>query len=234
MKTIAVVGAYGKMGRPICEQLRERGFEVKEIDIQNKDSQTLNNVGAVDLVVDFSTRTQSLQVLNYCVKTGTKLIMGTTGQDESFENELKNAATKIPLMKCDNFSENMLKFTNLARTMSNNFDGEIAVVEAHHKHKLDAPSGTAKHLINAMLSQDNNKTTSSSSNDFAPNTITVHSLRGGSLFGRHEIHFFDDDEEIILTHISNSRKPFVNGVLRAVDFLLKKNDAGQYDLADLD
>lgn len=234
MNTIAVVGAYGKMGRPICDRLRERGFEVKEVDIKSNDLKTLDDLDTkIDLVVDFSTKTQSLEVLRHCMTTGTKLIMGTTGQGEFFETELKYAAAKTPIMKCDNFSANMLKFTNLARTMSKNFDGEIAVVEAHHKQKLDSPSGTAKHLINSMLAEDNNKTSFAFSNNHDPNTISVHSLRGGTLFGRHEIHFFDDDEEIVLIHSSNSRKPFINGLLLAVDFLLKQTTPGLYQFKDV-
>lgn len=231
MNTIAVVGACGKMGRPICERLRERGFDVQEVDTKNK--KTLDDLKHVDLIIDFSTKTQSLNVLHHCMKTKTKLIMGTTGQGEYFATELELASKQIPIIKCDNFSKNMLKFTNLARLMSTDFKGEIAIVETHHKNKLDSPSGTAKHLINSMLAEDNNKTSFAFSNNHDPNTISVHSLRGGTLFGRHEIHFFDDDEEIVLIHSSNSRKPFINGLLLAVDFLLKQTTPGLYHLEDV-
>lgn len=215
MSIIAVVGACGKMGQPICARLREKGFDVREVDAKSKDLKSLDDIREkIDLVIDFSTKDHSLCVLQYCVRTRTRLIMGTTGQGESFATELNLAATKIPIIKCDNFSINVQKFSNLAREMSKNFDGEIAVVETHHKHKLDAPSGTAKHLIALMQ---------------GGGEISCNSLRGGTVFGRHEIHFFDDDEEIIISHSSYSRKPFVNGLMRAVDFLLQKDEPKRYE-----
>lgn len=217
MSIIAVVGAYGKMGQPICARLRENGFDVRGVDAKSKDLKALDDIREkIDLVIDFSTKDNSLCVLQYCVRTRTRLIMGTTGQGESFATELNLAATKIPIIKCDNFSTNVQKFVNLARVMSKNFDGEIAVVETHHKKKLDAPSGTAKVLISALCDQKDKN-------------ISCNSLRGGTIFGRHEIHFFDDDEEIIISHSSYSRRPFVNGLMRAVDFLLQKDEPKQYN-----
>lgn len=234
MSVIAVVGAYGKMGKLICERVRESGYDVREVDILSKKLQKLGDIKEkVDLVIDFSNKNQSLEVLDYCVKSNTKLIMGTTGQGDFFASELKFAASKIPIIKCDNFSENVIKFKNLAKAMSKKFDGEIAVVEAHHKHKVDFPSGTAKQIISAILEEDNDKTSTSSCLNFEEDVINSYSIRGGTLFGRHEIHFFADDEEIILTHSSYSRKPYINGLMRAVDYLIKENRAGLYSFEDI-
>lgn len=234
MSVIAVVGAYGKMGKLICERVRESGYDMREVDILSKKLQKLGDIKEkVDLVIDFSNKNQSLEVLDYCVKSNTKLIMGTTGQGDFFASELKFAASKIPIIKCDNFSENVIKFKNLAKAMSKKFDGEIAVVEAHHKHKVDFPSGTAKQIISAMLEEDNNKTSTSSCLNFEEDVINSYSIRGGTLFGRHEVHFFADDEEIILTHSSYSRKPYINGLMRAVDYLIKENRAGLYSFEDI-
>lgn len=234
MSVIAVVGAYGKMGKLICERVRESGYGVREVDILSKKLQKLGDIKEkVDLVVDFSNKNQSLEILDYCVKSNTKLIMGTTGQGDFFASELKFAASKIPIIKCDNFSENVIKFKNLAKAMSKKFDGEIAVIEAHHKHKVDFPSGTAKQIISAMLEEDNNKTSTSSCLNFEEDVINSYSIRGGTLFGRHEVHFFADDEEIILTHSSYSRKPYINGLMRAVDYLIKENRAGLYSFEDI-
>ena len=234
MSVIAIVGAYGKMGKLICERVKESGYDVREVDILSKKLQKLSDIKEkVDLVIDFSNKNQSLEVLDYCVKSNTKLIMGTTGQGEFFASELKFAASKIPIIKCDNFSENVIKFKNLAKAMSKKFDGEIAVVEAHHKHKVDFPSGTAKQIISAMLEEDNNKTSTSSCLNFEEDVINSYSIRGGTLFGRHEVHFFADDEEIILTHSSYSRKPYINGLMRAVNYLIKENRAGLYSFEDI-
>lgn len=234
MSVIAVVGAFGKMGKLICERVRESGYDVREVDILSKKLQKLGDIKEkVDLVVDFSNKNQSLEILDYCVKSNTKLIMGTTGQGDFFASELKFAASKIPIIKCDNFSENVIKFKNLAKAMSKKFDGEIAVIEAHHKHKVDFPSGTAKQIISAMLEEDNNKTSTSSCLNFEEDVINSYSIRGGTLFGRHEVHFFADDEEIILTHSSYSRKPYINGLMRAVDYLIKENRAGLYSFEDI-
>ena len=234
MSVIAIVGAYGKMGKLICERVKESGYDVREVDILSKKLQKLSDIKEkVDLVIDFSNKNQSLEVLDYCVKSNTKLIMGTTGQGDFFASELKFAASKIPIIKCDNFSENVIKFKNLAKAMSKKFDGEIAVVEAHHKHKVDFPSGPAKQIISAMLEEDNNKTSTSSCLNFEEDVINSYSIRGGTLFGRHEVHFFADDEEIILTHSSYSRKPYINGLMRAVDYLIKENRAGLYSFEDI-
>lgn len=234
MSVIAVVGAFGKMGKLICERVRESGYDVREVDVLSKKLQKLGDIKEkVDLVVDFSNKNQSLEILDYCVKSNTKLIMGTTGQGDFFASELKFAASKIPIIKCDNFSENVIKFKNLAKAMSKKFDGEIAVIEAHHKHKVDFPSGTAKQIISAMLEEDNNKTSTSSCLNFEEDVINSYSIRGGTLFGRHEVHFFADDEEIVLTHSSYSRKPYINGLMRAVDYLIKENRAGLYSFEDI-
>lgn len=218
MNTIAVVGANGKMGRPICEELRKRGFEVKEVDISSQHSKLEDIDCPIDMVIDFSTKTQSIPVLHFCVKSSTRLIMGTTGQDENFATKLNLAATKIPIIKCDNFSKNVQKFINLAQIMSKNFNGDISIVETHHKNKLDSPSGTAKSIASVIRKNHEQ--------------MNIFSVRGGTMFGRHEIHFFDEDEEIILTHSSNSRKPFINGLMLAVDFLLEQNEPKLYEFDD--
>lgn len=234
MCVVAVVGACGKMGKLICEKLSEKGHDIKKVDLLNEACPSLEQLDErVDLVIDFSNKSQSTKTLSFCVETNTKLIMGTTGQDANFETELRAASKKIAVMKCDNFSENVAKFINLARLMSKNFEGEIAVVEAHHKNKADFPSGTSKQIVCAMLNENNNKTSSSSCQNFDNCVINTLSLRGGTLHGRHEVHFFDQDEEIILTHISNSRSPFINGLMKCVDFLTKENRAGLYSLDDV-
>lgn len=220
MCVIAVVGALGKMGVPICECLVERGFDVRKVDSRGS-LRSLNDLGErVDLVVDFSVKEMSLDVLRFCVEHGVKLVMGTTGQGAFFFDQLGFAATKIPIMKCDNFSENVFLFTRLVQQFAREFGGEIAVVEAHHRGKLDAPSGTAKSIVSAIGDAG-----------YAQG-VGVASLRGGTVFGRHEVHFFADDEEIVLTHSSFSRKPFVNGLLHAVDFMLTQSRPGLFSMSD--
>ena len=234
MYVVGVVGALGKMGTQICERLKKQGYHVIEIDPLSPSCKSLCDITQkLDLVVDFSTPNQSLATLEFCKSTSTKLIMGTTGQPASFFKKLAQASKSIPILKCDNFSENVNKFENLARLMSKNFDGDISVVEAHHKHKLDSPSGTANHIISTMLKENNHFSSTNSSPSHQPNVIKCFSIRGGTLFGRHEVHFLDDDEEIVLTHTSFSRKPFINGVIKAVDFMKKKNRAGLYSFDDV-
>lgn len=217
MAIVAVVGALGKMGVQICRSLKERGHDVREVDLGLGVS--LDDVeGDVGVVVDFSSGAQSSAVLEFCVRTGAKLIMGTTGQNDDFFERLRIAATKIPIIKCSNFSANMQRFIVLAKDMSRGFRGEIVVVETHHRGKIDAPSGTAKMIIGAMGRKDG---------------VECCSIRGGTVFGKHEIHFFDGDEEIVLAHESRSRKPFVDGVLCALEFLDKEDRAGLYDFGDI-
>lgn len=235
MYKIIVVGAQGKMGKLVCESLKNEGYVVIEVDQKQQQLRNLSDVDQkADLVIDFSNKDQSLDILNYCEKHLINLIMGTTGQGEFFMSQMKMASEKIAIMKCDNFSENIVKFRRMCSHFSKNFEGEIAVVESHHKNKVDVPSGTAKSIVSAILNQQNNKSgISLCGTNFDNEIINCYSLRGGTLFGRHEVHFLTDDEEIILTHTSYSRKPFINGLLKTVKFFETITKPGLYQFDEI-
>lgn len=231
---IIVFGASGKMGKLICKELVGLGHNVFEVDklLNVKDLENVDE--RVDLLIDFSVKSESLKVLRYCEKNKIKLIMGTTGQGEFFMNQLKLSSKSIPIIKCDNFSENILKFRKIVAAFSKSFNGEIAVIETHHKYKADMPSGTSRVLISDIINQDNNKTTTSTcATMFDEECVNSYSIRGGTIFGRHEIHFFDDDEEIVISHSAYSRKPFIRGLMRAVEFMKQDLKAGIYNFEDL-
>ncbi len=234
MKKIVVVGSSGKMGELICQQLKQKSFQVYEVDQTNGKFKNLGDVESeIDLVVDFSNKSQSLKTLNYCLSKKISLIMGTTGQGEFFISEMKEAARHIPIMKSDNFSENIVKFNKVCAEFSKNFAGEIAVVESHHKYKIDSPSGTAKKIVSTILAENKTKIRTSICGEFDNEIINVYSMRGGNLFGKHEVHFFDDDEEIVLSHTSYSREPFVKGLIKAVEFMLTVTQPQIYSYEDL-
>lgn len=164
------------------------------------------------------------------------LVYGTTGFSDEQVNQLKNVSNEIPLFYSANFSYGIAVFEQIlkrfAPLLKNDFDMEVQ--ETHHNQKQDAPSGTAKMLVDA-LDPENEYTKVYGRSGFTgkrQHEIGIHSLRGGTVAGEHTVYFFGDNETLEIKHSANSRQIFVNGALKAAKFVVNQK-AGLYSMEDM-
>ena len=176
------------------------------------------------------------EVLNFVQTKKCALVYGTTGLSDEQVNQLKNVTNEIPLFYSANFSYGIAVFEQIlkrfAPLLKNDFDMEVQ--ETHHNQKQDAPSGTAKMLVDA-LDPENEYTKVYGRSGFTgkrQHEIGIHSLRGGTVAGEHTVYFFGDNETLEIKHSANSRQIFVNGALKAAKFVVNQK-AGLYSMEDM-
>jgi 4-hydroxy-tetrahydrodipicolinate reductase len=187
-----------------------------------------------DVVIDFSRPETLPEVCAYIRRTGTPLLSGTTGYSEAELQQLRSLGDTAPVLWSANFSLGVAVLYRALRTVSDVLkpDFDIEITETHHNQKADAPSGTAKLLVEA-IDPDHALTPvygrEGNCGKRTPNEIGVHALRGGTVAGTHTVHFFGPDEELEFTHRAASRQIFVNGALHMARLLPGKPN-GVYDL----
>ena len=194
--------------------------------------------GSADVIIDFSHHTALPSLLAYAKQTSTALVVATTGHTKEEKTAMKKASASVPVF----FSGNMSIGINLlielaktaARTLGESFDVEI--IEKHHNQKLDAPSGTALMIADALCEE---RTETEYTYDRHavrakrdPKEIGIHSIRGGTIVGEHEVIFAGNQEIVSLTHTATSREIFANGALKAAIYMTGK-PAGFYNMSDL-
>lgn len=195
--------------------------------------------GYADVLIDFSHHSALAGILDYAKKTGIPVIICTTGHTEEELAAMRETAKIVPVF----FSRNMSLGINLlmalakkaAKMLGTDFDVEI--IERHHNQKLDAPSGTALMLADAVKSADDgehplvyDRTTRREKRPRGE--IGIHAVRGGTIVGEHEVLFAGKDECITLAHSATSREVFATGALRAAHFIVGK-PAGSYSMDDV-
>ena len=191
-----------------------------------------------DVIVDFSHHTALTSLLDYAKKTGTPIVVATTGHTDEEKALMKEAANEVAVFFSGNMSIGINLLMELCRraseTLGESFDVEI--IEKHHNQKLDAPSGTAIMLADAV--KETREQTEyvydrhSVRKKRDPSEIGIHSVRGGTIVGEHEVIFAGMNEVITLSHSAGSREIFATGALRAAAYLAKKT-SGMYNMSDL-
>ncbi len=192
-----------------------------------------------DIAIDFSRPQATIAVLELCLRERKPLVTGTTGMGEAEMIRLKEAAEMIPVF----YSRNMSLGVNLqlalvraaTRILGPAFDPEI--VETHHNLKVDAPSGTALMLAEAIESARDGESElvfgrHETNKRREKKEIGIHSLRGGNKAGEHSVYFLGTDEEIVITHRASSKRVFAEGALAAAIWLLKQKP-GFYTMEDV-
>ena len=190
-----------------------------------------------DVVVDFSGREALPQVAEYVRRTGTALVSGTTGYTQQQMELLHKLGETAPVLHSANFSIGVAVLCHLAGQAAEMLgeDFDIEIVETHHNQKADAPSGTAKLLLEAVDPEHAHTPVYGREGMCGKRSrkeIGVHALRGGTVAGEHTVCFFGPDEEIRLTHRADSRKIFAAGALKAVRKLAGM-EKGFYALDDI-
>ncbi|MBR3357020.1 MAG: 4-hydroxy-tetrahydrodipicolinate reductase [Solobacterium sp.] len=230
-----LIGGKGKMGRLIRQTAQDRGHQViSMVDALNLS--VLDMAEKADMIIDFSHPANLDWICDYVEENNCSLVYGTTGLTDEQKEKLYKLAENHPVFYSANFSYGVAVLQKLLATavplLEKTFDMEL--IETHHNQKVDAPSGTAKAML-AVMDPDNNYTKVYGREGITGargKEIGVHSLRGGTEAGEHTVIFFGNNESITITHHADNRQIFVDGAMRAAEFLFGR-PAGMYTMNDL-
>lgn len=234
-----LVCGNGRMGALVRAAVETDGaFElVGQVGIEDVDALDEGSaVPAADLVIDFTNRAMLPHLAAYLRKNPAALVSGTTGLDAADQAVLDELAESMPVMWSANYSLGVAVLRRIVAEAAKALEGfDVEIVETHHNQKVDAPSGTAKLLLSAV--DPEGECTVASGRDGMVGArpareIGMHALRGGTVAGTHEVHFFGPDEEVCLTHRATSRQIFVNGAVAAAKRLAGR-EPGRYVFEDL-
>lgn len=248
MKRIILSGCNGKMGRVISQAVAERDdcVVVAGFDLQSGVKENFPVVadprqfdGNADVIVDFSNPAFLTRLLAFAVERKIPAVIATTGMNEDQIAQIKAASEQIPVFFTANMSLGVNLLLSLAKkaeaVLSDGFDVEI--VEMHHSTKVDAPSGTALMLADGISEVMKNRPEyvfdRHSRREKRPkDEIGIHSVRGGTIVGEHEVIFAGKDEVLTLKHSAMSKQIFATGAINAALFITGK-DPGLYDMGNL-
>ena len=259
---IAVAGASGRMGRMLIEAIQNVDDMVLAgaLDVPGSpsigtdaasflgkpanvaiESDLAKGLANADFLIDFTRPEGTLKHAEYCAAHGVKMIIGTTGLEQDAKDAIAAAAEKTAIMLAPNMSIGVnvtLKLLELAaKSFSQGYD--IEIIEAHHRHKVDAPSGTALKMgeviadaIGVKLDDVAVYAREGITGERDPSSIGFSAIRGGDIVGDHTVLFAGIGERIEITHKSSSRVTYAHGSLRAARFLADKK-TGLYDMQDV-
>jgi 4-hydroxy-tetrahydrodipicolinate reductase len=237
---VLVTGCKGRMGQAVSAAVEANPAASvgAQIDVGDSLSDALT---MCDTVIDFSSHHFTNELLSECLKQKKGLVIGTTGHTDEELSAIRDASKKLPVVFASNFSVGVNTLFWLTRKaaelLGDAFD--LEVIEMHHRMKKDAPSGTARTLVEILadargLSYDKDSRHGRFGDVGArtPKEIGVHALRGGDVVGDHTVVFANVGERVELTHKASSRDTFANGSVRAAVWLAGK-PAGLYDMQDV-
>jgi len=240
MSKLLVTGKSGRMGQAVIEAARQADVIVAATHDVGENLATAFT--AADTVIDFTIHSFTKVLLEEALKNGTRLVIGTTGHSEEERAAIREAAKTLPIVHAPNFSigvNTLFWLTRHAARILGNDHFDIEVTEMHHRHKIDAPSGTARRLLEIL----NEETNTSYNDDIAhgrvgltgarpAREIGMHTLRGGDVVGDHTVIFAADGERVELTHKASSRFTFASGAVKASQWL-DSQAPGLYDMQDV-
>jgi len=252
---VVVAGAGGKMGQALIEGvLADASLQLAAALDASASPAVGRNVGGIkvssdvrkavaagDVLIDFTRPEGTIAHLEACARAGKSIVIGTTGISEPLRKAILQAARRIPIAMSPNFAVGVNAVFRLAEVAAGILgDGyDVEIVEAHHRHKVDAPSGTALKLgeiIAASLKRDLRKTAKhgrEGDTGVRPaKQIGFHAIRGGDIVGEHTVIFAGTGERVEVTVRSQSRMTYALGALRAAKFLRGKRP-GLYDMNDV-
>jgi len=222
---VVVCGANGAMGKLICELFGSEVVGKVSIDGENNVPKTFDELGVVDadVLVDFSHHTAVADVLAYAKKIGCAAVIGTTGHTEEEKALIFEAAREIPVFFSGNVSLGIAVLCRLAKEAARYFpDADIEIVEVHHTRKVDAPSGTALMLFNAIKEVRPEAVANCGRAGEGKRTkeeIGISALRLGNVVGIHEVHIHTGNQSLTLKHESGSRAMLADGAVAAARFM---------------
>ena len=246
MTDIILVGCGGKMGRKIAECIASRddckivaGVDINGGSFDFPSFKSISEVKGGDVIIDFSHPSSLPDILEYSIGNKIPAVIATTGLSDSDILNIKEASKLTPIFFTFNMSLGVNLLASLAKTASKVLGDafDIEIVEKHHNQKIDAPSGTAIMLGNAINQENDGKYNfvydrHAERKKRDKNEIGFSSIRGGNIVGDHDVIFAGEDEVVTLSHSAYSKAVFATGAINAAIYL-KGKSAGLYDMSDL-
>ncbi len=260
-----VTGAAGRMGSQIVRSVRDAdGFELVgaterpgtaaigldaglaaglgmlEVQVQDDLDKAVQKAGQVDVVIDFTTADASVHHAEICAQRKVAMVVGSTGFSEEARQSIAATQQVIPLVMAPNMSVGVSLMLKIAQELAEGLGAgyDIEVLELHHRHKVDAPSGTAHRLAEVIAERTGRRgkdityTRKGAIGERPHNQIGIQALRGGDVVGEHTVYFIGEGERIELTHRAWSRDQYANGAVRAARWLVGK-PPGLYTMKDV-
>jgi 4-hydroxy-tetrahydrodipicolinate reductase len=223
MTRVTIVGSRGRMGRALLAAA-DTAPEVELVAAVDAGDDLAAAVDAAEVVIDFSVHTVTASLADRCAQSAKALVIGTTGHTETERTQIAHCQSRIPLVWSANFSTGVNTLFWLTRKAAEILGPafDVEVVEMHHRHKQDAPSGTAKTLAEILaealrlrLEEAARHGRHGFTGERTTTEIGVHAVRGGDVVGDHTVIFAGRGERIELTHRASNRETFAHGALRA-------------------
>lgn len=261
MVNVGVVGAAGKMGRTLIGLIHESdqlqlgaAIEQQGNPAVGEDAGILAGVGecgisvsdslqgvatGLDVLIDFTVAPATATNLEICLESGLAMVIGTTGLSDTQKSRLSEVGERIPIVFASNYSVGVNATFQLAEAAARIFGDsvDVEIVESHHRHKVDAPSGTALTLGEYVekgrkLAGQKVHGRAGMAGARTREEIGYHAIRGGEIVGEHTVMFISGGERLEITHRSQSRTNFAEGALRAASWVVGQ-PAGVYDMQDV-
>jgi 4-hydroxy-tetrahydrodipicolinate reductase len=232
-------GAQGRMGQAIQKAAQDSTFSI--VWKLDQGSSIPSPFPQADVVIDFSFREATLPIVEAAATHDIPVVIGTTGHDPKVREAIISHSNKIPMVWSGNYSIGMNVLFYLTQTtakaLSNIYEPEI--VEVHHRHKKDAPSGTAVDLAKRVCAGrewNYDEATiygrEGMTGERPANQVALHAVRGGDVVGQHTVSFFGEGERVELSHLATDRKIFAQGALAAAQWVVGK-PSGLYEMQDV-
>ena len=260
MVKVAINGASGRMGKTLVQACVEdrhvqlsAAFEISSSSCIGNDAGEVagignagvvinrdlkNHISEFDVLIDFTVPECTMQTLEVCRANDKSMVIGTTGLDEIQKQQLQEASTDIAIVFAPNMSVGVNLCLKLLQTAAKILgdDYDVEIIEAHHRHKVDAPSGTALRMgevVAASLGRNLNDCAvygrQGHTGERDKNTIGFETIRAGDIVGEHTVMFSNTGERVEIVHKATNRMTFANGAIRAAAWLGAK-DTGLYDM----
>ena len=230
---IGVVG-YGAMGQLVCSLDKEDLAAVVGLELAQK---SLEDVTVpLDVIIDFSHPDNLDMIVRYAKSHHTPVVFATTGYQKEQLDRIRELSLEVPVLQSSNFSLGVILLNRIVREITPILkdDFDIEIVEAHHHHKQDAPSGTAKMLLASVEESTGYEACYGRKGvcPRKPREVGVHAIRGGSIVGEHTVLYCGENEVLKLSHHAESKKIFAIGALKAAKFLMTQ-PTGFYTMEDV-
>ena len=246
MLRVIISGYSGSMGKVLTKCANEDseleivcGASKDDLDVPFKTYHKMSEVEELaDVIIDFSHHSTIEDTLSYAIKTKTPIVIATTGFNDEELTKIKKASNIIPIFHSSNMSLGVNVLVKLVKEAAKALNGfDIEIIEKHHNKKVDAPSGTAKMIANAINkelddSMEFNYGRSGNDAKRKEKEIGIHAIRGGTIPGEHTVIFAGLDEIVEIKHTALSKKVFAQGSIKAAQYILNKEN-GLYDMNNL-
>lgn len=260
---VGVIGAGGRMGRMLIEAVQDNAQTILSAAIERQGSSLVGAdagevaaigrlevyivddltavIDDIDVLIDFSLPDATEQNMKTCAEHQVAMVIGTTGFSEHQEQVLAKASKHIAIVYAGNYSTGVNLSLKLLEMAAKAFgeEADVEIIEAHHKHKIDAPSGTAYMMAEAVAQArgQNLKEVAvygreGQTGERKTGTIGIHAVRGGEIVGDHTVMFIADGEVVEITHRARARMTFAAGAVRAATWVIQQK-AGQYNMQDV-